>query len=125
MYTIISATIKLDLNEFNFDFDSGYIDGSDQWLTPNEEGYIGACTTIQDAFDIVDCSTVSVHLDVRHENLIIKFIYIHDAINNVYIRHFDFVDFKGKMYEIDNDLYCPELAQILKDRICEIKKEQE
>ena len=38
---------------------------------------------------------------------------------------FDFADFEGKMYEIDNDLYCPELAQILKDRIYEIKKEQE
>ena len=76
MYTLISATIKLDLNEFNFDFDSGYIDGSDQWLTPTEEGYIGACTTIQDAFNIVDCSTVSVYLDLSRANLIIKFIYI-------------------------------------------------
>lgn len=125
MYTLISATIKLDLNEFNFDFDSGYIDGSDQWLTPNEESYIGACTTIQDAFNIVDCSTVSVYLDLSRANLIIKFIYIHNAVSNVYIRHFDFTNFEGKMYEIDNDLYCPELAQILKDRIHEIKKEQE
>lgn len=122
MYTIISATIKLDLNEFNFDFDSGYIDGSDQWPTPNEESYIGACTTIHIASDIVD-RTVYVYLDVRHENLIIEYEYI--SGDDVYIRHFDFADFEGKMYEIDNDLYCPELAQILKDRIYEIKKEQE
>ena len=125
MYTIKKEILRLDLNEFNFDFDSGYIDGSDQWLTPNEESYIGACTTIQDAFDIVDCSTVSVYLDLSRTNLIIKFIYIHNAVNNVYIRHFDFAEFEGKQYKIDNDLYCPELAQILKDRIYEIKKEQE
>lgn len=124
MYTIISATIKLDLNEFNFDFDSGYIDGSDQWLTPNEEGYIGKCTTIHEALNIVDCSTVYVHLDLRRKNLVIEFIYIHDTTENVYISHFDFADFEGKMYEIDNDLYCPELAQILKDRIYEIKEQE-
>lgn len=122
MYTIISATIKLDLNEFNFDFSSGYIDGSDQWLTPNEESYIGACTTIHIASDIVD-RTVYVYLDVRHENLIIEYEYI--SGDDVCIRHLEFVEFEGKQYKIDNDLYCPELAQILKDRIYEIKKEQE
>jgi len=120
MYTIISATIKLDLNEFNFDFDSGYIDGSDQWLTPNEESYIGACTTIHEASDMLD-RTVYVHLDSK--NLILEYTYISGDDGCIKLRKF--ADFEGKMYEIDNDLYCPELAQILKDRIYEIKKEQE
>lgn len=120
MYTIISATIKLDLNEFNFDFDSGYIDGSEQWLTPNEESYIGACTTIQKASDMLD-RTVYVHLDSK--NLILEYTYISGDDGCIKIRKI--ADFEGKIYEIDNDLYCPELAQILKDRIYEIKKKQE
>lgn len=122
MYTIISATIKLDLNEFNFDFDSGYIDGSDQWLTPNEESYIGACTTIHEASDIID-RTVYVRLDSKRNNLILDYTYI--SGNDACIKHLEYAVFEGKIYEIDNDLYCPELAQILKDRIYEIKEEQE
>lgn len=122
MYTLVSATIKLDLNEFNFDFDSGYIDGSDQWLTPTEEGYIGPCTTIHKALDMLD-RTVYVHLDSKRKNLILEYMYISD--DDGCIKHLEFADFEGKMYEIDNELYCPELAKILKDRIYEIKKEQE
>lgn len=122
MYTIISAIIKLDLNEFNFDFDSGYIDGSDQWLTPNEEGYVGPCTTIHEALDIID-RTVYVRLDSKRNNLELDYTYI--SGEDGCIKPLKYAVFEGKIYEIDNDLYCPELAQILKDRIYEIKKEQE
>lgn len=120
MYTIKKEILRLDLNEFNFDFSSGYIDGSDQWLTPTEESYIGACTTIQKASDMLD-RAVYVYLDSK--NLILEYMYISD--DDGCIKHLKCADFEGKIYEIDNDLYCPELAQILKDRIYEIKKEQE
>ena len=122
MYTIIGAIIKLDLNEFNFDFDTGYIDGSDQWLTPNEGGYIGACTTIHEASDIVN-RTVYVHLDLNREDLIIEYEYI-SSDDEFCISHFECAEFEGKMYEIDNDLYCPELARILQARIYEIKEQE-
>lgn len=122
MYTIISATIKLDLNEFNFDFDSGYIDGSDQWLEPNEIIELGYYSTVHEASDEVD-RTVYVSIDLNLEDLIIEYEYI-SGDDGFRISHFEDAEFNGTLYEIDNDLYCPELAQILKDRIYEIKEQE-
>lgn len=120
MYTIISATIKLDLNEFNFDFDSGYIDGSGQWLNPNEERKINDFTTYKEASKEL---SNTVHVSLDNNDLIITYEVLMSGC--VCISNFKYTEFKGAMYKIDNNLYCPELAQILKDRIYEIKKEQE
>lgn len=120
MYLIKKANIRLDLNEFPFDFSDGYIDGSNQVLEPNNVISCGEYETVHVAVSEVDHT---VYVSIDGENLIIKFEYVYDE--DVCIRRIEFAEFEGKLYEIDNDLYCPELAQILKDRIYEIRKEQE
>jgi hypothetical protein len=122
MYAIKKAILRLDLNEFNFDFDSGYIDGSDQWLEPNEIIELGYYSTVHEASDEVD-RTVYVSIDLNLEDLIIEYEYI-SGDDGFCISHFEDAEFNGTLYEIDNDLYCPELAQILKDRIYEIKEQE-
>lgn len=120
MYTIKKEILRLDLNEFNFDFDSGYIDGSDQWLNPNEERNINDFTTYKEASKELS-NTVYVSLNNNDLTIIYEVL----ASGCVCISNFKYTEFEGARYKINDNLYCPELAQILKDRIYEIKKEQE
>lgn len=105
---IFKAIIRKDLDEYiqGIRDNPGYIDGSDNFLESTEERLEGTYPSLDDAETMID---PILYLDISDSEAVLEYDYIPGSE----IVYFNTVEFQGKSYPIESDLYSEECWQAI------------
>lgn len=110
MTTINRAVIRIEIEDYVSAIQNnyGYIDGSDYFLVPAEDRVVSVCETVEEAEAEID---QTIYLTITENEAVLEYEYIPES-EKIY---FNTVDFMGKVYDVESDMYSEPCHEAIKE----------